>query len=166
VDRLLRQKPDLASVEVQLHAERAMKPICLVFVCFVFGIAVGAGCACSGTQTRTSDLQQTQQSVQGTWLLRSFHPTVALEAPLQAMLNAQLGQMRITIQGSQIQAQGIGVNVVRTFTVIEVIDRVATLLVSEPTGVSTRVRVELRDGMLYFWPIDAPWTGEGILQRF
>lgn len=128
-------------------------------------LALPASSGCASNQPRVNDVQQVNLRLQGSWVLRSYRPNVALEAPLAAMLSVQLGQLRVTINGTQIEAQGPALRVVRTYQVQEVVDQTATLVVTEPTGVSVRVWIEFRDNLLTFRPMDAPWNGEGTLQR-
>jgi hypothetical protein len=124
-----------------------------------------ATCSCASNPPRVNDVQQMNQRLQGVWLLQSYRPNVALEAPLQGLLNFQLGQMRVTIDSAQLTAEGPGLRVVRSYRIQEVVDETATLIVSEPSGVSVRVWIEFRDNLLTFRPLDAPWSGEGTLKR-
>jgi hypothetical protein len=128
-------------------------------------LAVCAGNGCGGSQPAANAAQQVNLRLQGNWRLQSYRPTAALEAPLAAVLAIQFGQLRVAVNGSQISAQGPGLQVVRSYTIQEALDQTATLIVSEPTGVSIRVWVEFHDDVLTFRPLDAPWTGEGTLQR-
>lgn len=138
-------------------------------VCAAMGLALacaaGSLAACASSQTRVTDVQQVSQRLQGVWLLQSYRPNVALELPLQGMLMAQFGQMQVRIDGNQLVATGPGLQVTRSYQIQEVVDAAATLIVSEPTGVSVRVWIEFRDRSLTFRPLDAPWSGEGTLQR-
>lgn len=127
-------------------------------------ITIGAF-GCASHQTRVNDVLVVTQRLQGAWLLTGYHPSVAMEAPLQGMLNMQLGQLKVQITGSQLTASGPGLEVARTYRIQEVVDQTATLVVSEPSGVSIRVWIEMRDPILTFRPLDAPWSGEGTLQR-
>jgi hypothetical protein len=103
--------------------------------------------------------------LQGDWLLTSYRPNVPLEAPLQGLLQVQLGQLRVHIEGERIIATGPFVQVTRTYRVEEAFDQTATLVVAEPTGVSVRVWIERQGNVLTFRPLDAPWNGEGTLLR-
>jgi hypothetical protein len=136
-----------------------------LFVVAPLLLALPASSGCAGNQSRVNDVQQVNLRLQGSWVLRSYRPNVALEAPLAAMLNVQLGQLRVTINGTQLEAQGPALQVVRSYQIQEVVDQTATLVVTEPTGVSVRVWIEFRDNLLTFRPLDAPWGGEGTLQR-
>lgn len=71
----------------------------------------------------------------------------------------------MTVQGAQITAQGPGVQVMRTYQVLQADGAFATLAISEPTGESIRVSINIEDNLLTFHPLDAPWSGEGTLQR-
>jgi hypothetical protein len=121
--------------------------------------------ACAGSSPRTNDIQLINQRLQGDWVLQSYRPFTSLEAPMVAIVNLQLGQMRVKVNGAQINAQGPGVQVTRTYSVIEADDRSATIAVSEPTGASVRVWIGLEGNVLIFRPLDAPWSGEGTLRR-
>jgi hypothetical protein len=77
----------------------------------------------------------------------------------------QLGKMQVRVGGGNINATGPGIEFARTYQIQEVVDETATLLVAEPTGVTTRVWIEFRDNTLIFRPLDAPWEGEGSLIR-
>jgi hypothetical protein len=103
--------------------------------------------------------------LQGAWLLQSYRPNIALDAPLLALINIQFGQMRVTFDGTRLTAQGPGLQVTRLYQIQQVVDQSATLVLSEPTGESIRVWVEIRDNMLAFRPQDAPWSGEGTFRR-
>ncbi len=140
------------------------RPKSLVFRILVV-CAILLGFACASSQTRTNEVQVITQKLQGEWLLQSYRPFTSLDPPMAAVVNVQLGQMRVSINGAQMTAQGPGVQVVRTFSVIEADDRSATLDVSEPAGSSVRVWIGLEGSLLIFRPLDAPWGGEGTLRR-
>jgi hypothetical protein len=128
-------------------------------------LALPAISGCAGNAPRANDVQQISLRLQGNWLLKSYRPNVTLEAPLAAMLALQTGQLRVSIDPMQIVAQGPGLQVTRSYRIQEVVDQTATVIVSEPTGVSIRVWIDFRDNLLIFRPMDAPWSGEGTLQR-
>jgi hypothetical protein len=141
------------------HRNKAL----LVIASLLFAVAGNTGCASS--QPRVNDVQQVSLRLQGNWLLESYRPNVALEAPLAAMLAMQLGQLRVNFDATQFTAQGSGMQVTRTYTIQEVVDTTATLIVSEPTGVSIRVWIDFTGNILTFRPMDAPWSGQGTLKR-
>ena len=120
---------------------------------------------CAGSPQRVNDVQQVSLRLQGSWVLKGYRPNVGLETPLAAMLALQVGQLHIQIDGTQLNAQGPGLQVTRTYQILEVVDQTATLAVTEPTGDSERVWIEFRDNLLTFRPMDAPWSGVGTLQR-
>ena len=121
--------------------------------------------SCASNQKRVNDVQQMSQRLQGAWLLKNFTPREPLEPALFALLNLQFGQLRVVVNGTQITAQGPGLQVSRTYQIQEVVDSSATLLVIDQSGIAVRVWIEIRDNWLTFRPIDSPWTGEGVLQR-
>jgi len=134
----------------------------LALALLLMPLALGS---CASRQSHVNDIQQLGQRLQGTWVLKNFTPKEALEPALYALLTLQFGQMRVTVQGSRIVAQGPGLQVVRTFQIQEAFDTTATLLVVDQSGIAVRVWIEIRDQWLTFRPMDSPWTGEGVLQR-
>jgi hypothetical protein len=50
------------------------------------------------------------QRLQGDWQLLEFHPSLALEAPLQGLLDAQLKSLTIAFRGGEFTATGPGVD--------------------------------------------------------
>jgi len=82
-----------------------------------------------------------------------------------ALINIQFGQMRVTMDGTRLTAQGPGVQVARTYQIQASEDESAMLIISDPSGVPIRVSVFLQDNLLTFHPLDAPWSGEGTLRR-
>ena len=135
----------------------------IVKTLLAFALLVVASCASS--QPRVNNVQVVNQQLQGAWILQSYRPFTALETPLAVLVNMQFGQMRVTINGTQISAQGPGVQVARSYQVLEADAQSATLTVSEPTGASVRVWIAIQDNVLTFHPLDAPWGGEGTLRR-
>lgn len=131
----------------------------------LLGLVLLAGASCAGSQQRVNNVQVVNQSLQGAWLLKSYRPLMSLDLPLAALVNPQLGQMRVTINGDQMTAQGPGMQVVRTYRVIQADEIFATVVISAPTGESVRVSVSIEGNVLTFRPLDAPWSGEGTLQR-
>jgi hypothetical protein len=128
-------------------------------------LAPAASFGCASSQPRVNEVQQVNLRLQGNWQLESYRPNVALEAPLAAMLAMQVGQLRVSFNATQFTAQGPGLQVTRTYAIQEVVDTTATLIVSEPTGVSTRVWIDFTGNILIFRPLDAPWSGQGTLKR-
>ena len=122
--------------------------------------------ACASQQPRVNYVQQVNLGLQGNWLLQSYKPFTPLEPPLAAVVNFQCGKMRISISGAQMVAQGPGVQIARTYRIVEADDQGATLQVSDTFGSSVRVWVGVQGTLLTFRPLDAPsWNGEGTLSR-
>lgn len=147
------------------HACRVSNQLKSTLVRILMALVVLSVTACGSSQPRVNHVQVMNQRMQGAWLLQSYRPFTSLDAPMAALVNLQLGQMRVTINGAQITAQGPGAQVVRTYSVLEADDRSATIVVSEPTGASVRVWLAIEGNLLTFHPLDAPWGGEGTLQR-
>jgi len=155
----------VADLRQRVHASRVISKTKALFFIASFWLVLLAAVSCASNPPRVNDVQQVNQRLQGVWLLQSYRPDVALEAPLLALVNVQFGQMRVTFNGTRLNAQGPALQVARTFQIQEAMDQTATLIVLDPNGVSNRVRVEFRDNLLMFRPLDAPWSGEGTLQR-
>ncbi len=121
--------------------------------------------SCASSSPHVNNVQQLNLRLQGSWLLQSYRPNITLDAPLLALINVQFGQMRVTFDGIRLTAQGPGLQITRTYQIQDVVDQSATLVLSEPTGEMIRVWVSIQNNMLTFRPEDAPWSGEGTLQR-
>jgi len=137
----------------------------LVAIRTLLGIVMLATASCAGSQPHVNNVQVANQGLQGTWVLKSYRPLMSLDVPLAALVNPQLGQMRVTVQGTQMTVQGPGVQVVRAYQVLQADGVFATIAISAPTGESVRVSISIEGNVLTFRPLDAPWTGEGTLQR-
>jgi len=137
----------------------------LVAIRALLGFALLASASCAGSQPQVNNVQVLSHGLQGAWLLTSYRPLMSFDVPLAALVNPQLGQMRVTVQGAQMTVQGPGVHVVRTYQVLQADGVFATIAISAPTGESVRVSIHIEDNLLTFRPLDAPWTGEGTLQR-
>ena len=133
---------------------KSFRPVLLIASLVFVPMTLGS---CAGSQPHVNDVQQIAQRLQGVWLLQNFRPTVALEPALAALLALQFGQMRVTIDSSRINAQGPGLQVIRTYRIQEAVDESATLIVTDQTGIAVHVWIEFRDKWLTFRPMDAPW---------
>ena len=59
------------------------------------------------------------QRLQGRWLLQGFQPLAPLEFALQQLLNAQIGQLVLEVNGTNMSIRGPGVAVQRTYRIDE-----------------------------------------------
>ena len=139
-----------------------LRSIAIALVLVLAPLGLGA---CGSSQKRVDYVQQVGQGLQGAWLLESFRSLEPLEPALLALLTLQFGQLRVVVNGTQITAQGPGLQVLRTYKIQEANEDSATLLVIDQSGIAVRVWVEIRDNSLTFRPMDSPWTGEGVLRR-
>lgn len=103
--------------------------------------------------------------LQGTWRVASFVPESALEAPLQSLLNAQLGAMTLSFTGAQFSASGPGLNVSGTYKVWNAAADQFSGTIYDSTGVAYRVAGQFQGPALDFRSYDAPWKGQGRLVR-
>src|SRR5687768_6695174 len=78
------------------------------------------------------------QRLQGRWLLQSFQPLARLEFALQAMLNAQIGQLVVEVNGMNMSIRGPGVAVQRTYRIDEAYSDHFQLMVFDSYGVGFR----------------------------
>jgi hypothetical protein len=141
---------------------RTMKSIAIALAMLLTPLVFGS---CASSPKRVNDVQQMGQRLQGVWLLKNFAPREPLEPALFTLLSLQFGQMRVSVNGNQITAQGPGLHVLRTYQIQEAFADTATLLVIDQSGIGVRVAVEIHDAWLTIRPMDSPWTGEGLLQR-
>ncbi|HYP87427.1 MAG TPA: hypothetical protein VEQ59_04725, partial [Polyangiaceae bacterium] len=79
----------------------------------IFGLALAAsfGVGCGGGSGQAQNASQVaNQRLQGNWHLLSFEPSLAMEAPLKDLLNAQLRTLTITFANGEFTAAGPGVD--------------------------------------------------------
>jgi hypothetical protein len=105
------------------------------------------------------------QRLQGRWLLQSFQPAQQLEFVLQSMLNAQIGQLVVEVNGLNMFIRGAGVAVQRTYRIDEAYAEHVQLMVFDRYGVGFRAYADFQGNTLAFTGTEAPWAGRGILAR-
>jgi len=105
------------------------------------------------------------QRLQGRWLLQSFQPVAQLEFALQAMLNAQIGQLVVEVNGMNMSIRGPGVAVPRTYRIDEAYSDHIQLMVFDRYGVGFRATGDFNGNTLLFAGTEAPWAGRGTLVR-
>jgi hypothetical protein len=105
------------------------------------------------------------QRLQGKWRVQTFVPEAQLEAPLQGLLAAELGQLTLTFTGSDYNAVGPGINVTGRFQLQTAEGELLSGSFIDSTGVAYRVSGQF-DGQLFrFRSYDSPWRGQGTLER-
>jgi hypothetical protein len=89
-----------------------------------------------------------------------------MEAPLQGLLNAQMGTMIVTILGSEYRAEGTAINLSGRFQILSAEGELLSGTLYDSTGVPYRISGQFRDrGVFEFRSLDAPWRGTGALER-
>lgn len=126
-----------------------------------------AGCGGSSAPAASPDAIATAtQRLQGTWRVESFTPESPLEAPLQGLLNAQLGALTISFDGDQFSATGPGVTMTGQFKVWSATLDQLTGTIYDATGVAYRVAGQFVGANAFeFRSFDNPWKGQGRLVR-
>ena len=138
-------------------------PFALVAAC-----AVTASCSREQGPPRDARAEaaaSAAQRLQGRWLLQSFQPAQQLDFALQAMLNAQIGQLVVEVNGLNMFIRGAGVAVQRTYRIDEAYGEHLQLMVFDRYGVGFRAYGDFQGNTLAFTGSEAPWAGRGMLVR-
>jgi hypothetical protein len=114
---------------------------------------------------RADSAASAAQRLQGRWLLQSFQPAAQLEFALQALLNAQIGQLVIDVNGMNMFIRGPGVAVQRTYRIDEAYSDHLQMMVFDSYGVGFRAFGDFNGNTLVFAGTEAPWVGRGTLVR-
>ncbi len=124
---------------------------------------------CGGSEQKPQDAAAANRAaanrrLQGAWVLTRFQPEVALEPMLQGLLAVQVGHMRITFDGKQLDALGPGVSATRQYVVNDAdFDRARITVYDQ--GVPYQVDGEFRGTQILFHALTSPWRGTGVLVR-
>jgi hypothetical protein len=105
------------------------------------------------------------QRLQGKWRVQTFVPEAQLEAPLQGLLAAELGQLTLTFTGSDYNAVGPGINVTGRFQLQTAEGELLSGSFIDSTGVAYRVSGQFEGQLFRFRSYDSPWRGQGTLER-
>ena len=129
-----------------------------------------ATAACSRDQgpprdARAEATASAAQRLQGRWLLQGFQPTVPLEFALQQLLNAQIGQLVLEVNGMNMSIRGPGVAVQRTYRIDEAYGEHLQMMVFDSYGVGFRAFGDFNGNTLLINGTEAPWVGRGTLVR-
>jgi hypothetical protein len=141
-------------------------PHCRYFAAVALALGLLPLPACGSTQSRgPSSIVAASQRLQGKWRVQTFTPEAPLEAPLQGLLTAELGQLMVTFTATDYTAIGPGINVTGRLTIQTAEGDFLTGTFFDQTGVGYRISGQF-DGMLFrFHTYDSPWRGEGTLER-
>ncbi len=110
-------------------------------------------------------LVATEQRLQGDWRVTAFTPESALEAPLQGLLNAQLGGMTVSFTGPQYRATGPGLDIQSRVELKTSGNDLFDGVLYDSTGVGYRVSGQFEGATVRFRSYESAWRGTGTLQR-
>jgi len=114
---------------------------------------------------RAEAVASAAERLQGRWVLVSFQPELALEPTLQMLLNMQIGRLVAEFRGSQVSAQGPGVQVERTFRVQEAYGDHFKATVYDAYGVGVDSSNDFSGDLLVVNGITSPWRGRAVFRR-
>jgi hypothetical protein len=103
--------------------------------------------------------------LQGRWVLVSFQPEVPLDPALQRLLDAQMQQFVVDVQGVNLTAQGPGVTVARTIAVKDAFENHFKATLTDPYGIATDSACDLAGPLLVVNGWTAPWRGKATFRR-
>lgn len=103
--------------------------------------------------------------LQGSWRVESFTPDATLELPLHGLLQAQLGSLIVSFQGTQFSAAGPGLNTTGQFKVWSAANDQLSGTIYDASGVGYRIAGQFEGSGFSFRSLDAPWKGQGRLVR-
>jgi hypothetical protein len=105
------------------------------------------------------------QRLQGRWLLQSFQPAGQLDFALQTLMNAQIGQLVLEVNGMNMFIRGPGVTVQRTYRIDEAYTEHLQMMVFDSYGVGFRAFGDFFGNTLVINGTEAPWVGRATLVR-
>ena len=105
------------------------------------------------------------QRMQGRWLLQGFQPTGQIDFAMQQLLNAQIGQLVLDVNGMNMFIRGPGIAVPRTYRVDEAYAEHFQMMVFDTYGVGFRASGDFAGSQLVLTGMDAPWVGRATLVR-
>lgn len=97
--------------------------------------------------------------------MQTFVPEAQLEAPLQGLLNAELGQLTVTFTGTDYTAVGPGINIAGRYQLQSAANDLLSASFIDSSGVAYRVSGQFDGALFRFRSYDAPWRGTGTLER-
>jgi hypothetical protein len=121
---------------------------------------------CGGQKTEpTNPSVAANQRLQGQWRLLSFRPNLALEAPLQGLLDAQQNTLNITFDNGQFTAAGAGVQTGGRYEITSASGDTLTGRIYDSAGAGYGISGRFVASQFQFTSTDSPWAGTGVLER-
>lgn len=126
--------------------------------------ALSLGCGSSQPSPETAQAVAAQR-LQGDWQLVSFTPELAMEAPLQGLLNAQLSTLVVTFTGTDYTAHGPGLDASGRYEITSAQGDAFAGRIYDRAGAGYGVSGTFHGAELNFVGADPPWRGIGTLRR-
>jgi hypothetical protein len=114
---------------------------------------------------RAESAASAAQRLQGRWLLQAFQPAASLDFAMQQLLNAQIGQLVLEVNGMNMFIRGPGVAVQRTYRIDEAYGEHLQMMVFDSYGVGFRAFGNFSANTLLISGNEAPWVGRATLVR-
>jgi hypothetical protein len=131
-------------------------------------LAALACAACGGSSSSAPAAGPTasaDQRLQGNWRLLSFQPSLALEAPLQGLLDAQLKALNINFASGQYTAAGPSVNTSGRYEITSAQADTLSGRIYDRVGAGYGISGTFVGAQFHFKSEDSPWAGRGVLER-
>jgi hypothetical protein len=134
------------------------------FLGLALAASLGVGCGGGSAQAQNAS-QVANQRLQGNWHLLSFEPSLAMEAPLKDLLNAQLRTLTITFANGEFTAAGPGVDTSGRYEITSASGDSLTGRVYDRAGAGYGISGQFAGAQFQFSSTDTPWVGTGVLER-
>jgi hypothetical protein len=139
-----------------------MKANALLGAALMASVALGCG---GGSGQTANPSQLANQRLEGNWQLLSFRPNLALEAPLQGLLDAQLKTLTVNFSGGQFTANGPGVDSAGRYEITDAAGDSLTGRIYDRAGAGYGITGQFVGAQFQFTSTDVPWAGMGVLER-
>ncbi len=132
-------------------------------------LLAGSAVACGGSgqagQPAAGSPGAASQRLQGDWHLVGFAPSLELEPPLKALLDAQLQTLNLSFNNGQFTATGPGVDSGGRYEITQASGDSLTGRVYDRSGVAYGISGVFVGTQFRFTSTDSPWAGSGVLER-
>jgi hypothetical protein len=122
--------------------------------------------ACGGSSGPAANPSATaNQRLQGNWQLQGFQPSLELEAPLKAFLDAQLKTLTIAFSNGEFTATGPGIDTGGRYEITSASGDSLNGRVYDRAGAAYGISGQFVGTQFRFTSTDTPWAGTGVLER-
>jgi hypothetical protein len=140
--------------------ERRLFPVLLGAA--LFALACGSSRA---SDPVPDDRARAEDRLQGQWVLTQFQAAPRLEPMYESLLNAQLGQLTVTIRQGAMSIRGVGVQGERTYRIVDATDLGFSAIMTDSAGAEYQVTGAFQGLDIAFQSHTDPWRGTGRLHR-